>query len=101
MCGGWSQVGRLPTRKTITALISDLSNPQILYATSADGVFKSQNAGVTWQTISTGLWDINIAALALHPTQPSRVYVVTASGTVFRSTDGAGTWQRQGQLPTE
>lgn len=94
-------MGRLPTKKTITALVSDLSNPQILYASSADGVFKSIDAGDSWQAMNTGLTDTKIAALALHPTQPSRVYAVTASGTVWRSMDGAATWQRQGQLTTE
>lgn len=94
-------MGRLPTKKTITALVSDLAKPQILYASSADGVLKSQDAGATWQTMTTGLSDTQIAALALHPTQPVRLYAVTAHGTVFRSTDGAATWQRQGQLPTE
>jgi photosystem II stability/assembly factor-like uncharacterized protein len=94
-------VGRVPTQKTITALVSDLSNPQILYASSGDGVFKSENAGDTWQTVNTGLSETRVAAVALHPTQPSRIYALTASGGVFRSTDGAATWQRQGQLPQE
>jgi photosystem II stability/assembly factor-like uncharacterized protein len=94
-------VGRLPTKKTVTALISDLSNPQILYASSSDGVFKSQDAGNSWQTMNTGLSDTKITALALHPTQTSHLYAVAANGTVFRSTDGTGTWQRQGQLPAE
>lgn len=94
-------MGRLPTKKTITALVSDLVNPQMLYASSADGVLKSRDAGTTWQAMNTGLSDTQTAALALHPTQPARLYAVTAHGTVFRSTDGAATWQRQGQLPTE
>ena len=94
-------MGRLPTKHTITALVSDLSNPQTLYASSAGGVLKSQDAGETWQTMNTGLSDIRIGALALHPTQPSRLYAVTASGTVFRSTDGAATWEHQGQLPSK
>ncbi len=94
-------MGRLPTRKTITALISDLSKPQILYASSADGVFKSEDAGDSWQIMSTGLSDAKVAALALHLTQPSHLYAVTANGTVFRSTDGAARWRRQGQLPSE
>jgi hypothetical protein len=94
-------VGRLPTQKTISTLVSDLSNPQILYATSADGVFKSQNAGESWQTMNTGLSQARIAALALHPTQSSHLYAMATDGTIFRSTDGAATWQRQGQLPVE
>ena len=52
-------MGRLPTKKTITALISDLSKPQILYASSADGVFKSEDAGDSWQIMSTGLSDVS------------------------------------------
>ena len=94
-------MGRVPTKKTITALVSDLSNPQILYASSGDGVFKSQDAGQSWQTMHTGLNEAAIVALTLHPTQPLRLYAATASGQIFRSTDGAATWQRQGQLPTQ
>lgn len=92
-------MGRLPTKKTITALVSDLANPQILYASSADGVLKSQDAGASWQTMNTGLAETQVVALALHPTQPARLYAVTDKGVIFRSTDGAAAWQRQGQLP--
>ena len=94
-------MGRVPTKKTITALVSDLANPQNLYASSGDGVFKSQDAGKSWQTMNTGLSETVIVALTLHPTQPLRLYAATASGQIFRSTDGAATWQRQGQLATE
>jgi photosystem II stability/assembly factor-like uncharacterized protein len=82
-------------------LLSDLSNPQILYASSGDGVLKSQDAGDSWQTMNTGLRETAIAALALHPTQPARLYAATASGQIFRSADGAVTWHRQGQVPPE
>lgn len=94
-------MGRVPTKKTITALVSDLSNPQILYASSGDGVFKSQDAGQSWQTMNTGLNETAVVALTLHPTQPLRLYAATASGQIFRSTDGAATWQHQGQLPMQ
>ncbi len=94
-------MGRLPTRKTITSLVSDLANPQILYASSGDGVFKSTDAGASWQTMNTGLPDTRIVSVTIHPTQPSRLYAVAASGQVFRSANGAANWQLQGQLPTE
>jgi photosystem II stability/assembly factor-like uncharacterized protein len=81
--------------------VSDFSNPRILYASSGDGVFKSTDAGASWQTMNTGLPDTRIVSVAIHPTQPSRLYAVAASGQVFRSIDGAANWQIQGQLPTE
>jgi photosystem II stability/assembly factor-like uncharacterized protein len=94
-------VGRLPTKKTITSLVSDLANPQILYASSGDGVFKSTDAGVSWQTMNNGLPDTRIVSVTIHPTKASRLYAVAASGQVFRSIDGAANWQLQGQLPTK
>ena len=94
-------MGRVPTKKTISGLLSDLSNPRILYASSGDGVFKSEDAGDTWQVMNRGLSETRVVAVALHPTQPSRVYALTESGAVFRSTDAAATWQRLGQLPSE
>lgn len=94
-------MGRRPTTTTITALVSDPAHPQTLYASSADGVFKSDDAGDSWQTVTNGLSDRKIAAIALHPTQPVRVYAVTVNGTVFRSPDGAASWQRRGQVPSE
>ena len=94
-------MGRLPTRKTITSLVSDLSNPRTLYASSGDGVFKSTDAGASWQTMNTGLPDTRIVSVTIHPTQPSRLYAVAVSGQVFRSANGAANWQLQGQLPAE
>jgi photosystem II stability/assembly factor-like uncharacterized protein len=94
-------VGSLPTKKTVTALVSDPANSQILYASSGDGVFKSLDAGTSWQTMNTGLRETQIVALAINPAQPAHLYAASASGQIFRSTDGAATWQRQGQVPTE
>ena len=51
--------------------------------------------------MNTGLSEARIAALSLDPTQPARLYAVTDTGVVFRSTDSAATWQRQGQLPAQ
>jgi photosystem II stability/assembly factor-like uncharacterized protein len=94
-------VGSLPTKKTVTALVSDPANPQVLYASSGDGVFKSPDAGTSWQPMNTGLRETQIVAVALNPVQPTHLYAASASGQIFRSTDGAATWQRQGQLPME
>ena len=94
-------MGSLPTKKTVTGLVSDPAHPQILYASSGDGVFKSPDAGTSWQIMTTGLRETQIVALAINPVQPAHLYAASASGQIFRSTDGAATWQRQGQVPME
>jgi photosystem II stability/assembly factor-like uncharacterized protein len=37
----------------------------------------------------------NVRALAADPADPDRVYLGTAGGTLYRSDDGGGTWERQ------
>jgi hypothetical protein len=51
--------------------------------------------------MNTGFPDTRIVSVTIHPTQPSRLYAVAASGQVFRSINGAADWQLQGQLPAE
>jgi photosystem II stability/assembly factor-like uncharacterized protein len=50
--------------------------------------------GVTWTEASAGLPPSRIAtALALHPQIPSTLYVAISPNLVYRSLDGAKTWQ--------
>jgi hypothetical protein len=54
-------------------------------------VFKSANAGRTWQSASTGLGKCEVRALVLDPIAPQTLYAGTACG-VFKSVDGARGW---------
>jgi len=36
-----------------------------------------------------------VAAIAIHPTKPEVVFLGTAPGKIFKSTDGGQTWRRQ------
>jgi photosystem II stability/assembly factor-like uncharacterized protein len=66
-----------------------------------DGVYKSTDAGKTWQNV--GLKDSqHIARIVIHPTRPDTVYVAalghlatpnTERG-VFKTTDGGKTWKK-------
>jgi photosystem II stability/assembly factor-like uncharacterized protein len=66
-----------------------------------DGVYKSTDAGKTWQNM--GLKDTqHIARIVIHPTRPDTVYVAalghlatpnTERG-VFKTTDGGKTWKK-------
>jgi photosystem II stability/assembly factor-like uncharacterized protein len=56
------------------------------------GLLKSQNYGQTWVPVMDGLTDTQVTALAFHPTDPMNMYLGTASGHVFRSSDGGTSW---------
>ena len=81
--------------------------PNILYAstlgddTRPGGVFKSADAGKTWNPANTGLTvppnsppdsQIRVDALALDPRSPDVLYAGTGLG-VFKTSDGARTWK--------
>jgi photosystem II stability/assembly factor-like uncharacterized protein len=78
----------------VTALAADPADPDILYAGSHTGVFRSADGGSTWTAASGGLpAGVDVTALAVPA--PGTVYAALTGGAkVFRSTDGGGHWQR-------
>jgi photosystem II stability/assembly factor-like uncharacterized protein len=97
---------------TIGAVAVAPSNPDIVYVgggeypmrgnvSHGDGVWKSTDAGKTWQSL--GLQNTRqIARVRVHPTNPDLVYVAaegnvwapTAERGIFRSTDGGKSWTK-------
>ncbi len=70
-----------------------------LYAgTFGGGVYRSTNSGHTWQSVNSGLGDLRIYGLAVHPAD----IIILAAGYengMYRSTNGGGSWQRS--APTD
>ena len=78
-------------------------NPDILYITVGDhngwwnyglGVYKSTDAGVTWQpTGNTSYFTNNIAYLrmVINPANPEELFVAQTNG-LYRTLDGGDTW---------
>ena len=72
---------------SVHALAIDPITPSTLYAGTGRGVYKTTDAGGTWNPAIT---IANVAALAIDPLTPSTVY--GAAGSVFKSTDAGATW---------
>ncbi|MBI2467627.1 MAG: hypothetical protein HYV62_07385 [Candidatus Rokubacteria bacterium] len=86
-------MGGLPTKRTVNGFAVSPADPRTMYVAMRDGLFKSTDAGESWKPAGKGLR--NLAAVAVNPRRPSEVYVATADGVIFRSTDGGTTWERQ------
>src|SRR5439155_6679365 len=83
------------TNPDITALVVHPLTPSLLYvATQSSGVFTSTDGGATWMPASQGL-DVNaqiLRTLTIDPLTPTVLYAGGDYG-LFRSQDGAKTWQ--------
>jgi hypothetical protein len=91
--GPYDAVGRL------TTIAVHPKNPQIIYVGSAGqlghegcGVWKTTNGGQTWVPISDSLPTLSIGAIAIDPTKPDRIYIVTADEGLYRSDTAGLSW---------
>ena len=82
------------------ALVVDSHNPALLYAGTANGMYRSGDGGGSWEPI--GLKSSNVTAFANDPSSRGVLYAATA-GTyleaegfrnLFKSTDDGQTWER-------
>ncbi len=80
------------------AVLVDRRDPDVLYAgTTKDGVYRSRDAGRTWQEINHGLVYKNIWSIAQHPLTGA-LLVGTSPANVFISTDDGDSWSQCEQL---
>lgn len=78
----------IPARFDIRALTVDQGDPNVLYAagynqdtvTNPGGIYKSEDAGATWRSISIGLPATSATAIEIDPVNPSTVHVGTRVG---------------------
>jgi photosystem II stability/assembly factor-like uncharacterized protein len=76
----------------------DPRDPARIYCgTSGQGLFRSVDAGRSWQVIEAGIAHSEISAVAVSPTEGSPalgvVYAGTNPSSVFRSEDGGESWR--------
>jgi len=82
----------------VNSLVVDPTNPSTIYALTGRGILKSTNGGENWIGVGPGLPDIYsyVTTLAIDPITPTTLYAavsdVTGSVSIFKSTNGGGSW---------
>ncbi len=62
------------------------------------GVFYSTDYGDTWNARNTGLSDLDVHSLAIHPTMSNTLLAGTQGGDLFYSLNGGSNWTQTTQL---
>ena len=86
-------MGGLPANRTVNGFAVDPSNPKIMYVAIRDALFKSADAGASWNRVGNELK--NLAAVTINPKKPNEMYVVTIDGTIYLSADAGMKWKKQ------
>ena len=94
---------------TMAAGVPDLPDT-FYFGAAGGGVWKTRDAGASWQPMSNGLDDAAIGAIAIAPTDPDVIYAgsgqpeprydIAAGNGLYRSTDGGAHWQHAGLAAT-
>ncbi len=105
-------IGPAATSGRISDVEAVISDPNIIYAAAASGgIWKSENAGLTWQPIFDEQDYASIGVLAINQQNPSIIWVGTGEGNVrnstsigggiYKSIDAGKTWKNMGLKGTE
>jgi photosystem II stability/assembly factor-like uncharacterized protein len=111
----WKKVLDISEHTGVNNLIYDPRNPDVMYATSEQrrrhvftkigggpesAVYKSEDAGETWEKIMNGLpkFDIGGMGIDISPANPDIIYIIMEAaekaGGFFRSTNRGASWEK-------
>lgn len=109
----WTKISALPTNanRTLTTIAVAPSNNQVIYTTYSEFshptstnrsyLYRTTNGGGTWEQVYSNP-SFSITAIAVHPTSPTRVYVVVSgygSGQKVYEINGSVATNISGNLP--
>jgi hypothetical protein len=101
---GWSVERHLQDRSPECVAVDPHQPSRVYCGTSGDGLWRSDDAGRTWEPVGLGVSHPDITAVAVSPAERGRRFGVVYAGTepsaVFRSDDGGDTWRELSGLRT-
>ena len=91
--GEWQDLGRgLPANPDVRAVAVHPQKPNIVYAGTREGLYRSDDRGDHWETLDTPK-DL-VCALTFNPQDPSILFAGFDPIGISRSDDGGGTWRQ-------
>ena len=93
--GQWQElsVGSLEEAAQVQAITVHPADPNIVYAGTHDGPYRSTDGGETWKRLDFPKGE-QVWSILVHPQDPRIVFAGTSPIGVFRSDDGGDSWRR-------
>jgi photosystem II stability/assembly factor-like uncharacterized protein len=76
----------------INSIEIDRTNPDIVYAGTTKGLYRTTSKGESWERIGQSIPEPFISSIVLHPNDSSILYVGGPGG-VWKSADGGKSWE--------
>jgi photosystem II stability/assembly factor-like uncharacterized protein len=84
----------LPAGVEVRALAIHPQYPQVVYAGTQDGPYRSMDGGDHWQKLNFPDPGMVVWSFLFHPQNPQILYLGTAPAAIYRSDNGGERWQR-------
>jgi photosystem II stability/assembly factor-like uncharacterized protein len=84
----------LPEGTEVRAIAVHPEDPQVIYAGTQDGPYRSRDRGERWEKLAFPDPAMVVWSIAFHPQNARILYAGTAPTAVYRSEDGGDTWRR-------
>jgi photosystem II stability/assembly factor-like uncharacterized protein len=103
----WREVGSAASSGRITRFAVHPGDTRVIYvATASGGLWKTQNAGTTWQSVFAHEGSVSLGDVAISPADPDVIWLGTGEQNsvrssqfgdgVYRSDDGGDSWRHMG-----
>jgi photosystem II stability/assembly factor-like uncharacterized protein len=93
--GGRTYTEHFTPRQLIIDFEVDPRDPDRIFASTEEELFRSEDGGDGWRAVDQG------EGIRLVWTAPDAFFRAERDGTISRSSDAGGTWQRVGEVPGE
>lgn len=95
----WSAINSGVDNPFVNSLWINPANPQQLWAGSVGVVYRSDDSGATWRSMSQGLPAGIVTALVGDPTNATHMLAIVYGSGVYRSQDSGATWTLRSDTP--
>jgi photosystem II stability/assembly factor-like uncharacterized protein len=93
--GEWEPLTHgLPSNVEARAFALHPENPQVIYAGTQDGPYRTTDAGERWERVGFPTEAEAIYAITYHPTRSNVLYAGGENAALYKSEDGGDTWKR-------